>query len=87
VCFSGPNRAEHDIADGGRQNVLGADLKDTQSAGTQGGEHHAEIQIVRENNPAVSRGRPHEQSKHSCLAGMPQPGGAGRIAAQPVNYL
>ena len=35
LCFSGPNGAEHDVADGGRENVLRSDLNDTGPIGPQ----------------------------------------------------
>lgn len=48
--------AKHDIADGGRQYVLGADLNDTRTARPQNRQQHAEIHIVRNNDPVVCRG-------------------------------
>jgi hypothetical protein len=56
VWFSGPNCAQHDVADCGRQDILGADLNDASTAGPQGGQQHAEIQVECENDPAPGRG-------------------------------
>jgi len=57
ICFSGSNRAENGLADGRRENVLGPDLNDAGPVCPVGGKQHPEIQIVRENDPAVGRGK------------------------------
>jgi hypothetical protein len=46
---------EHHVADGGGQNILRSELNGTGTFGPQGGEQHSEIEIMRENDPAVRR--------------------------------
>jgi len=56
VWFSSPNGADHDIADGGWEDVLRPDLNDAGFVGPQSRQQCTEIQVVRENDPAVGSG-------------------------------
>lgn len=53
MWLRGSNGAEHDGADGGRENVLRSDLNDAGSIGPQGCQQYTEIQVMSENDPAV----------------------------------
>ncbi len=55
VRCSGPNCAEHEIADGCGQNVLRPDLNDARFVRPQSRQQCTEIQVVGENDPAVGR--------------------------------
>jgi hypothetical protein len=57
--LSGPDRTDYGFANGGREDVLGADLNDTWTLRSAGRKKHPEIQIVREDDPAAGDGKLH----------------------------
>ena len=56
VRFGSPNCAEHDVAYGGWQNVLATHLNDAGRFCPRSRQQRTEIQIVRQNSPAVGCG-------------------------------